>query len=218
MNRTVRGAGLIMLVLLTVVASSVLAADKPDLSTPKKAAKSFAAAVQSADMTGVKAASTGSPEDYKMMESFAGVISAGARLRKAAVAKFGAEDGKKIVQGSPDLPAQIEQSDEKIDGDTATLVHTGEDPANALKLMRTNGDWKVDLNRIPGKDQMAKSMPMMKELQKVLDESTTDVKDGKFKTADEAQQAVRTRMMAVVTAMFTQQPPAAPGPATQQGH
>ena len=199
------------LALLIGGASVGLADSKSNLSDPKSAAKTFAAGVQNADMSLIKNASIGSDSDYKLLETMSGVVNASMKLREAVSAKFGADQAKLLPQAGPgDLEAVVDKSTLKVDGDTASLNEPGQDSANALHLKKVGGDWKVDLSQIPNKEQMAQTSPIMKELQKVVEQTTDDTKAGKFKNVQEVQQAVQTRMMAVVASMS--RPPASSQP------
>jgi len=195
------------LVLLLAGTSVVLADSKPDLSDPKGAAKAFATGVQKADLPLIKSASIGSDADYRLMDAMSQAVNASMKLRDAVSAKFGPEQAKQLSQAGPeDLAGVVDKSTVKVDGDNASLSEPGQDPANALKLKKIDGQWKVDLNQIPNKDQLAQSAPIMKELQKVVEQTTGEVKDGKYKNVQEVQIAVQTKMRAVIASMLSRPP------------
>ena len=206
------------LVLGLVVSCPALlrAAEKPDLSSPRKAATSFANALESGDADALKATSLGSEEDYKLMDSLSGIMKSGKKLQDAASEKFGVDEGKKVAAGGPnDMHKEIDQSEEKIDGEAASLTKKGEDAKNALKLKKVKEGWKVDLTQIPDKQQMAQALPMMKAMGKAMDEIAADIKSGKYKSADEAKNGLQQKMFAVLATQANQagagtapQPPA----------
>lgn len=207
-----------LLLLVGLLWSPARGADAPDLSTPKKAAVSFAKGVEAADMSAVKASSVGTEDDYKLVQSIVDFISSAKQLREAAVAKFG-EEGKTISNDDmANLSKQVESGEEKITGDTATVGKPQEpDP---MKLKKVDGNWKVDLASIPEKEQMGKAMPKM---QKVMSNAATDIKAGKYKTADEAKQAIGQQIFAVVAEQLNGAgagagtPPAPPAPKPEGG-
>ena len=185
-------------------------AASPDLSTPKKAATAFALALQKGDFDTIRAVTTGQDADYKVMQSVAAMTSAANRLHDACVAKFG-EDGKKIAlsTGDPqDIPRQIEASEEKITGESASIITKGTTEANAVKLTKVGGDWKVDLAHYPQKDQLIQQVQTFDATAKLLSRAATDVSGGKYHSATEASQDIQQQMMALRMAMIQQQRPA----------
>jgi hypothetical protein len=170
-----------------------------DLSTPKKAASTFAKGIEANDQKAVRAASTGGEEDYALFEILAGVVTANADLQKAATEKFGAEEGKKIGQPQESLTAKVDASQEKIEGDNATLSD-GEGDKEPMKLKKTPDGWKIDLAQIPNREQIAQAKPLVAAMTKAMKDMTTEIRAGKYKTADEAQQAMGAKMLGALGA------------------
>ena len=122
------------------------AQSKPDLSSPKKATASFALGLQSGNLDQVKASSIGDDGDYKLMQSVTSTMSAVRKLHDAAVARFGPEDAKKLAAGisdNVDIAKQVEGSDEKVDGDSASILEKGKPETSAVHLKKVNGEWKL---------------------------------------------------------------------------
>ena len=167
------------------------AAKAPDLSNPKSTAVAFARAIQSNDMAAIRAASTGNDEQYRMIEAMSQLMYAFKNYESAAVARFGeAGKGKAAM---PDIVAEAEAAEIKIDGDTATASNKP-DAKDPMKLVKKDGQWKVDLVSIPADSKrMADNAPGMT---KALDETATDIKAGKFASPEEAHQALGIRMQA----------------------
>jgi hypothetical protein len=189
---------------------SFVAGAAPDLSTPKKAATAFALALQKGDFDTIRAVTTGQDADYKLIQSIATMTAAANKLHDAAVAKFG-EDGKKIdlTTGDPqDIPRQIEASEEKINGDQASIITRGTTEANAVKLTKVGNEWKVDLAHYPQKQQLTQQAPMFDATGKLLAQAATDVAGGKYHSALEASQDIQQRMMSLRMAMIQAQRPA----------
>ena len=169
------------------------AAKAPDLSNPKSTAVSFAKAVQSNDMAAAKAASTGSDEQYKMVEAMGQMMSGFKNFESAAVAKFG--DAGKSGQGMPDVVADTEGSEVKTEGDTATLINPKKpDDKDPMKLVKKDGKWKVDLASMPMNEQAKTMAASASKMKKALDETAEEIKAGKYKTAQEAQAALGMKM------------------------
>jgi hypothetical protein len=170
-------------------------AANPDLSTPKKAALVFARAMESGDVAAARSASTGSDEDYRILNLIADLVGAARQLRDAGVAKFG-EAGKSIVSCDEmaQLARQVATADENITGDTATVLHPNEiDP---MKLRKdASGKWKVDLGALSDKPTKARVIP---RVQKVMSAGAADIRAGKYRTAAEANDAIGRQMFAII--------------------
>src|SRR5262249_11856118 len=113
--------------------------------------------------------------------------------KDALKSKFG--DAGKVMAGSemPDFNASVADADEKIDGDKATLVSKGKKGMGDMKLKKDSDGWKVDLSDMGA--QGAEMDKMFKPMAAAYDATTKDVQDGKFKTADEANTALGTKVM-----------------------
>jgi hypothetical protein len=194
-----------LIALLTFLSLKAQAAAS-DLSTPKKAAVEFARDLESGDMVAARAASVGSADDFKLIEVISSLVRSARDLRAAAIEKFG-DAGKEVLPNGDELAdfsKRVDSGTEKITGDTATVGQP--DERDPMKLKKAeDGTWRVDLAAIPEKDEINKMMP---KVQKVLSSATTDIKAGKYKTADEAKDAISQQTFAVI-ADATSQP--APG-------
>lgn len=171
------------------------AEEKPDLSTPKKAATAFARAVQRGDMAAVKAVSIGEDEDYKIIESLSHLIDAGGKLQDAAVAKFG-EAGRQATQDvQSDFARHVEQGEEHIDNQTASVG--GRDRQDPLRLKKVEGDWKVDLSTFRQREQLQSIVP---KILKVMTDAIAGIESGKYKSAQEVHEALQQQVSAIITA------------------
>ena len=199
-NAPGRFVPLLVLMLLAVPASVSLADGKPDLSNPKGAAKAFGVAMQNGDIATVKASSIGSDADYNMIAALAQFVAAGNKLRDASVARFGPEQGKTILQATEpaDIAKRVDESEQTIDGDSASLAKKGGSAGDTLRLKKVDGQWKVDLNTLPGKQQMAQQLPVMKAMEQVMSDGAADIRAGKFKNAEEARQQIQQRVLAAL--------------------
>ncbi|MDB5295655.1 MAG: hypothetical protein JWO31_1638 [Phycisphaerales bacterium] len=165
---------------------------KSDTSTPKAAAKTFAAAMTTGDADAAKAASTGA--DAKMIESMANAFGSYKKLHDAAAAKFG-EEGKKLgaMGGSvdDDLVKKLADATETITGDTATVAPKD---GKAMKLKKVDGAWKVDMSEMAG-PMAALGSQMFDKMGKAAKVTADEIAAGQYKTIDEAQAAFTKKAM-----------------------
>ena len=167
----------------------------PDLATPKSAALAFVRAMEANSMEAFQGVTIGSAEDYKLFEPLLGMVGAAKQLEKAAREKFGKE-GRVVVRNSPavELEVHVQESDVKVSGDVAVLRHKGEEDADPLTLKKTPAGWKVDLTAIPNRQQMSAAAGGMQQMKQVLEQSAAEIRAGKFKSPQEAEQALVARM------------------------
>jgi len=175
--------GLVVAAALTI--SGVARADA-DVSTPKKAAISFAKAVAAGDTAAMKALSTGTDAEFALVKSLSDVVTSTKKLEDACIKKFG-DEGKLPKEMSMDLVTDLETGEEKITGDTATIA-TKNKPGDEypMTLKKDGAGWKVELS-VLAKDPMAAAMAqMIPTMVKGMDIVTKNINDGKYKTATEA--------------------------------
>jgi hypothetical protein len=192
---------------LLAATSWATAQSNPDLSSPKKATIAFAMGLQSGNLDQVKASSIGDESDYKLMQTVTSTMSSVHKLEDAAVARFGREEGKKLgagVNDNSDIARQVEESDEKVDGDSATILEKGKPDTNAVHLKKVDGGWKVDLTNYPQKRLMQQNAPMLDAMRTVMTQSAVDVSSGRYRTVDDAQVELRQRLAAVMAAVAKQ--------------
>lgn len=171
------------------------AAGKPDLSTPKSAALAFVRAMEADDMDTFKGVTIGNADDYRAFEPLLAMVGAAKRMERAARTKFG-KAGRVIVRDSPavELEVHIQESDVKVNDSTAVLRHKADGGGDPLTLRQSGDVWKVDLTAIPNRSGMEAAVPGMTKMREALEEFTGEIKAGKFKTAEEAEQVLVKRM------------------------
>jgi pyruvate dehydrogenase E2 component (dihydrolipoamide acetyltransferase) len=194
--------------------ASAPAASQPnipsDQSTPKSALKVLADSMEAGDqkaILGVLLAS--SPQEERMAQAMAGLANAIAGLRKEAVEVFGAEGAKSLTGDVAAVAAQglarLGAATEKIDGDKATVLvgegNTAEPPVN---LVKHDGKWKYPVSEmskgIADPAQIDQGITDAGEQAKLLKEAAAEVKEKKYKTAEEVRQALEQRVMQMVLA------------------
>jgi len=177
-------------VLLTLGLSVAAGCGKSDFSSPKGAARTYAAAMANGDAEMAKKACTGG--DPKLIESMAVAAGNFKKLQDAAISKFG-DEGKTVFGGTAngfDVDKNLDDAVEKIDGDNATVTLKSGKPLN---LKKVDGEWKVDASEMGG---VAGSMgvAMADSMGKTAKELADEINDGKYKTAAEAKDAFSKKM------------------------
>lgn len=186
---------------LAGAAPSVSAAVEVDLTSPKSAARTFGQGMSEGDIDAVKAAAIADEQQQLALEALVSVVSNFKKVETAAVAKFG-EAGKSVASQQQmsigEELEKIESAIETIEGETATLASEGSD--DPLHLRKVGDDWKVDFAAMPGTDQVAQAIPMINAMAGAADELATEISADKYKTADEAKNALGQKMMSAMMA------------------
>jgi hypothetical protein len=174
-----------------------LAAEAPDpaLSTPRFGAISFVKAMESNNLDTFRSVTIGQDADYKLFEPLVNMVGAAKQLEKAARDRFG-KAGRAVVRVSPavGLEVQVQESEVRINGDTAIVFQKGQEQSDPLTLRKTAAGWKVDLTAIRNREKMADAADGMRKMQKVLTEAAEQIRAGQFQTAEEAEAAIERRM------------------------
>ena len=173
---------------------------RPELSTPKLAALSFVRAMELNNIPAFQAVTIGGEEEFKLFEPLVKMVGSAKDLEKAAREKWG-KGGRTVVRHSPavGMEVQVQESDVKVDGDTAVVSRKGDDDPDPLTLRKTNVGWKVDLTAIKDRKRMTDAAPSMKRMEKVFVDSAADIRGGKFRSADEAEKVILKRMQDAAT-------------------
>jgi hypothetical protein len=173
--------------LAVVAAFSMLArAEGPDTSTPKKAGVAFAKALMAGDQAAVKALATGSEADFALVKNVGDLAIAMNKLEAASVKKFG-EAGKLPKEMAIDMVADFETAEEKINGDTATLILKSKPDDKYPPTLKKDGDnWKMDLSNLIKDPAAAQMVPLVPAMVKVLNSVAKNISDDKYKTAADA--------------------------------
>ena len=197
--------------LFTVILSlPLLAATEVDLSTPQAAAKSLYNAVQAQDGPAIKEILYGSTDVEKdLCASFADLLVAGKRLESAVKSRYGAGAGSISpgVMGKDEL-TKIEQGKTELDGDSAQLIPAGR--ARPLKFKRVNGQWKLIVADYAGGTaaNLPRQLETIRSMDRVIDAAATDVADGKYQSAAEAEAAIQQKLYDVIITAVQKNPPA----------
>jgi hypothetical protein len=177
-----------------------------DESTPKGAALAFAKAMEAGDTQAAKQLSIGSDQDQQVLAAMLDFTRAVKTLRESAVKKF-ADKADEVTGGgmSMDPTKALEDTEIKEEGDTATVTATKPQPST-MHLKKVDGKWKVDLSETlkgaagPGQD-VTQFQAMLKGWTSAINETATEIDDGKYAAPADASQALQVKMMAALKAL-----------------
>jgi hypothetical protein len=157
-----------------------------DLSTPMKAARTYARTIESGDMKAFQKVTAGTPEDYKTWAVVVSRAHADRQLEDAAIARFG-EAGQNFV-GLASYALLDPDLVEKIDGDSATIGSRMD--KGGIPFKRTAQGWKLDLTAMSAKSNDQPARLKMIELEERLSLGVAAmIRLGKFETVHDARRA-----------------------------
>ena len=194
-----------MILIVTVFAVVARGAAEPDRSTPKSAAIALYKAVNAADRDGVAASFyAANSEQRNLADAMADVIVAGKKLGDAAKAKFG-KAADPIGRGMLD-PADLSKLEE------ATVKETAEDAATItvpgqprpMSFRKQGGQWKLVVTDFGGAapQNIAKQTRLVQQMAAAIDAGAADVAAGKFKTPEEATNAIQQSLHLVMLSFY----------------
>ncbi|HWP39367.1 MAG TPA: hypothetical protein VNL70_00480 [Tepidisphaeraceae bacterium] len=190
--------------LICVAESGVLRAQQPpaqtDASTPKAAVKSLYAAVIRGDAQAVRnLLVVENDPDRKLVGAYAELILSGKKLSDAAKQKFPGAVGA-FTQGtvSPEDAARVDAAPLTVEADLATLRL--EDRQQTLKLQRQPDGWRLVMPDMVGDDPQHRidRLALLTGLSEAMTLCAEEISGGKFATAQDAENAVRDRLGAVL--------------------
>lgn len=164
---------------------------------PKAVALAFAAALEKGDAATAK--SLLAPDETgnraKWVDATVALSAALRKLDAAAVAKFG-ESTKSISQDQLHSGASlrsIEQAQEKINGEAATLTLPGQ-PRPPLRLRKVDGgQWRLEVG--PASDQAAQQLALYSRLAKAATKTTDEIAAGACPSAESAARVFAARVL-----------------------
>lgn len=212
---------------------------------PKDALKRLAAAMRKGDAAEIRAVLYAADDtEAKMAAAMADYAAALAGLQKSAVAAFGEEGAKELTGDAPpgEEVARIDAAALSVDGDDATVTFVpdkkdvkppagqqpkGEEedpppPPEPVRLKKVDGHWRVPvagLSKGAAPEEVKQRLADLAAQTKLIQEISTEVAAGKYKSAEKAGEAWRMKVYAL-TPMPSTQPttrPAADKPAKPAG-
>jgi hypothetical protein len=158
----------------------------------REAAVKFAKAIESGDLTHIHEVASGSDAKFEWVRTFSDWTVAYKNYQVASARQFG-RDSRFAVENAEKMVDQVQDADEKIDGDVATLTTKGADQ-QPIRVIKNNGVWKVDLDTLWQDVDIAQSGSRVKTIADVYRGMTRDVEAGKFITVADAQQELKRRI------------------------
>jgi hypothetical protein len=167
-----------------------------EASTPKGSLKAFARATREADRQKLRSFLYPADEtEARMADAMADATAALARLRLAAIERFGEASARVLNGGVPseDEIRLMDAATEKIDGDRATVSMKGGPRSGQMQLVRVEGMWKIAVGQgMAGKtpQQIEGAIATLQKTARIVGEITEEVTAGKYKSAREAADAL----------------------------
>src|SRR5436190_2442680 len=168
---------------------------REDYSTPKNAVKSFYVSVVRGDGTSARQ-NVVEPAQVAVVDEARTLIIEVRAFRRAAIERFGEEKGDDVSGGLPTLK-DIEEANEKIDGDTALLAT--KNGKASLRLRKIGNHWKVDLlSVLPIRTDAETTKRIFAKAAAAAHDLAAQIRGGAFATPDEADQALKGKILAII--------------------
>jgi len=117
-------------------------------------------------------------------------------FRHAAIERFGEEKGDDVSGGLPTLK-DIEEANEKIDGDSALLAT--KNGKASLRLRKIGNNWKVDLLSIlPIRTDAETARRIFQKAAAAARELAAQIRAGAFITPEDADQALKGKIITII--------------------
>jgi hypothetical protein len=194
-----------MLFVMITAAVVVRAAEPDRSSSPRSAAIALYKAVSAGDRDAVAAsfyAANSAQRD--LADAMADVIVAGKKLGDAAKAKFG-KAADPIGRGMLD-PADLSKLEEatvkETAADAATITVPGQ--PRPMSFRKQDGQWKLVVTDFGGAapQNIAKQTRLVQQMAAAIDASAVEVAAGKFKTPEEATNAIQQSLHLVMLSFY----------------
>ncbi len=162
-------------------------------ASPRGTMKVLSQAMEAGDAAGIKKVMHAvNPAEEKMVDAMSAQAEAIGKLKSASVAKFGAQEAKKLVGDTASQLSQamltFDAAGEKIEGNNATVTPQG-DPQQAIHLVKDGSDWKLSVaemaKQVPA-GQIDRALADMNLQAKILNEIADGITKGQYKTPEEA--------------------------------
>jgi len=183
---------LILAVLFTLSAIA-RAADAPNLSSPKEAAKAFETALQKGDAEAAKRCVLDQPGHREVVAAMAKLSLIVVRIEAASQKQFGTSlesDGNPHVTLRIPDPNGANYATTTGDDHYATVSWPGrkDDP---IRVARVGNEWRVDMTdeKRRNEDELKNVAAQLEKVQKVLEDVQKDIEAGKFANVVDARYA-----------------------------
>jgi len=161
--------------------------------SPKAVAIAFAGMVEKGDADAAKALLPDQPERVQWLKATIELVGALQKLDAAAVDRFG-EGGKAVSQNQLHVIQSfksLEQAQEKVEGDSATLTTPGQ--RQPLQLKKVAGRWQLQLGPAPA--DVPAQVELYHRLAEAAHRTAQEVADGAYQTPDAAAKVFAGRIL-----------------------
>lgn len=159
--------------------------------TPKEAVRVFFEAYAAGDAAGLRSVLLANdPTEHQFLDAMVRTAEAQAKVRKAAAGKYSADAAEAFVLLSPLAPDVLEQAQERIKGETAT-VNLAESP-QPIVLRRSAGRWRLSVwGMMQGSTGAAaeRAIKDMLAMAARVDKVGDDIAAGRYKVVADAKAA-----------------------------
>jgi hypothetical protein len=186
-------------------------AQSPDEKAIRDLLKGLAKALQDGDAKQIKAVISASNDtEKKMVDAMSAMAVEIAKLYKASVKAFGEDQAKELTGDVAGEMGRIDEAEIAIDGEIATVRYpkeptTAEDeaapPPVPMTLKKVEGAWRVpmsELSKDSTPEEIEQTLTDLAAQTKVVSEVTSEITDGKYKTANKAAEGWQAKMMQVL--------------------
>jgi hypothetical protein len=177
-----------------------------DLSDIRASGKAFAQALHDGDVTTAKHYAVTDATTEKALDIMGEITKARKTLIDAAVAKWG-DEGKNVAVGGPN-GAQTESvrtnfQDAKIEvkGDTAMVTSKDGQDSRPAYFKKEGGIWKIDLPKLANFASVTRLAPQSHMIADAFTATAAEIRDGKYKTVQDAKLGVRQNLAAAAQRM-----------------
>lgn len=191
------------------------------LHDPRSSLKWFAAALRDGDVPQLRrVVFTASDAEDHMIAAMGEMAQSLAKLHRAASAAFGPEQAGRFTDDTAahfdQTVARIDAAEVVVEGEVAT-VRYAEDKDNPFSLRRVKEQWRIPASQFAGgapPEVIERRANEMLIQARIVTDVAKDVAAGKYRNADGASLAWRSKMMSALGGGPTPAP--APPPATQK--
>ena len=187
-----------MSVLVGITGSIAAAEARPELASPRNAARVYFQSLVRGDAAGARSACVPDPKYDPLIDALAMVMNASKKLSDAAIGKFG--DAGKGFTGDlsrAEFVEQLDRAEVTIDKDSATIRDPMGGPPMKLKLI--DGNWKVDVPAsVNSKEDVKRGSAKLRTVAKIMDGMAGEIKADKYTSADQARQVFDSRVNAAM--------------------
>jgi hypothetical protein len=194
-----------IILIAALFAAVVRAAEVADRSTPKAAAVTLYKAVAASDRDAIAASFYAADDEQRTLaEAMADFIVAGRKLGDAAKARF-AKGSDPIGRGMID-PADLSKLDEATVKQSAVdaAVMTVPGQPRPMSFRQQDGQWRLVVTDFAGAApaNIAKQTRLVQQMAAAIDAAAADIAAGKFKTPEEATNAIQGALHQVMLSFY----------------